>query len=453
MGTMEEYLSALIRPLLPLARLNPGERMRALRRGTTVGGEGAATDWTWVLVVLGAAAAVAILAWCVVYYRRTRSTGKWVAFGEQSDRLGLSEDERKILGRLARSAGLRRPEAIFSSEAAFNRGMIGGQTRNRPATALGEPPAGMCSNCVFVNALRQKLGFDVSGSKRGGTLIDLGPVVEGALLTAIRQGSIDEIEMTVVKLARDPLQLKVKSSLRLEARPGESWVVRCPGADILYEFNAWVTAVAGEEAIIKPFGQVRKINRRRFARVQADNPAYVARFAFEKSGLQAEPPKFVEATLIEMAGPGLRMVAPLAVQTGERVLVMLALDAKRTIEGVGIVRRASAGSEGQTDLAVELIDVGDSEIAKLTSRPGAEATGPGGPAPPDKDCERRGEGLRWTVPSKPQPQVLAFWGSSSGSSRRTWPTRARPDTSGVPRPSGRRCLSRSIRAWRPRPSR
>jgi len=93
-----------------------------------------------------------------------------------------------------------------------------------------------------------------------------------------------------------------------------------------------------------------------------------------------QPPEFIPAVVTELAGPGLRIEAPLDVKVGDRVLVLFKLgeeenqdadlqntgkaSAPRIIEDMGEVRHTKAIQNGLS-IAVELIGLSDLNVNEL----------------------------------------------------------------------------------------
>ena len=107
-------------------------------------------------------------------------------------------------------------------------------------------------------------------------------------------------------------------------------------------------------------------------------PAFVAKFPFTR-GPSADgkqelaPPEFVEATVTELAGPGLRIEVPFEAGVGERVLVIMRLDQlqrhgpadqQEIVQDIGQVRHSEA-IENRCSVAVELTGLSDSDLNKL----------------------------------------------------------------------------------------
>jgi hypothetical protein len=105
----------------------------------------------------------------------------------------------------------------------------------------------------------------------------------------------------------------------------------------------------------------------------------------------------------ELAGPGLRVEAPLSVQVGQRILIVFRLDGQaegttdgepgpRLIEDIAVVRRIEAVSNGYS-IALELVGLQDTDIDELVRATNqaamasgkGPAEGPGGEEPTDQD--------------------------------------------------------------------
>jgi hypothetical protein len=179
------------------------------------------------------------------------------------------------------------------------------------------------------------------------------------------------------------------------------------GASV-WEFDAPVVSCHGGILVLAHTDDVRFINRRRFLRVPVKQPAFIARFPFARTlplsddeisqqnqtHVSADtwgPPEFVPAEVTEMAGPGLRVEAPLEVKVGDRVVVILKLSesagrihqadqggispgpnteqrrviaASRVVEDIGEVRHAEATQNGFS-IAVELTGLNDSNVSEM----------------------------------------------------------------------------------------
>jgi hypothetical protein len=83
--------------------------------------------------------------------------------------------------------------------------------------------------------------------------------------------------------------------------------------------------------------------------------------------------EYVAGQLTEIAGPGLRVEAPVNVEAGDRVLLALKLGESNVVEGVGTVRRAIRREGEDSVLVVELVGLSREEVAKLSQETNAAA--------------------------------------------------------------------------------
>jgi hypothetical protein len=258
--------------------------------------------------------------------------------------------------------------------------------------------------------LREKLGFERrravsagSGTRSSSRQI---PVGKKLYLSGSDGTEPANIESTVIK--NDDIELAVRLAGSLESNPGEFCCVRYNFGASVWEFDAMVVSCHGGILVLSHTDDVRFINRRRFLRVPVKQPAFIARFPFERTLPLADdevsqqgqahvktdtwgPPEFVRAEVTELAGPGLRVEAPLEVKVGERVVVILKIGeqagkdsqadrggisprpgavqrrimrASRVVEDIGEVRHAEATQNGFS-IAVELIGLNDSNVSEL----------------------------------------------------------------------------------------
>ena len=148
-------------------------------------------------------------------------------------------------------------------------------------------------------------------------------------------GQSDDIQAHI--LANDAKQLTVSLERPIRITFGELWRARYFHGTSVWEFDTAVVSFEGAKLVLRHSDEVRFINRRRFIRVPARNLAFIAPFPFVKAvsdpgaDLAAaadekwRPLEFVHAVVTELAGPGLRVEAPLAVQVGQRILIVFRL--------------------------------------------------------------------------------------------------------------------------------
>jgi len=404
--------------------LTPAQRWDAARSwfGTSI-----ITD-RWFIIISLATLLILIVLFLVVSLQRTIQERKAAEqlFVEYADRRGLSEHERQILLDIAGKAELKRSEAIFTMGNAFDRGAAKiieeNLAQQKAEEAAARDNLRILHQQIGLSSLREKLGFQKrrpasigSPTKSKKVTSRQIPVGKKLHMTRRKTPGADSIESTVIK--NDDTELMVKLGMPVVSSLGELWRVRYYFGASVWEFDASVLSYSGDILVLNHSDDIRFINRRRFLRVPVKKPAFIARFPFAKtvgrsSDISEEasetkqgsapmlasqeamgvgtwgPPEFVPAVVTELAGPGLRIEAPLEVKVGDRVLVVLRLDeekdqdsdlqktgkaptsavrrpqAEKIVEDIGEVRHTRAIQNGLS-IAVELTGLSDSDVNEL----------------------------------------------------------------------------------------
>jgi len=388
--TMTSGANAVILALTPI------ERWQAVsRRGSDlVGGQSFVLVCGAVLIVL---TVLLIVASCGSKKRDRRSTDQ--LFRTYANGRGLSGRERTILLEIASKAKLKRSESIFTLASAFSLGAA--QVTDEVLALHGEQASRRLR--VELTVLREKLGFQERVSDSVGSAATLNkpssrqiPTDKKLQIKRIEHEPAD-IEATVVK--NDDIELTVRLSKPLEADSGQVCRIHYYYGTSVWEFDASVVNCNDGVLVLTHSYDVRFINRRRFFRVPVKKPAFIASFPFAKtlpSGKNNDesatgnlpyswgPPEFVPATVTELAGPGLRVEAPIEVEVGERVLVIMKMNeesvadrqrfsprsghktahSSRVVEDIGEVRRVTAIENGFS-IAIELTGLSDSNMNEL----------------------------------------------------------------------------------------
>jgi hypothetical protein len=269
--------------------------------------------------ILTALAVLLVLgAWLVVVsYNRAIKHHKAVeqAFIERSQRRGLTERERKILLNMARYARIRRPDGIFTMPAAFDEGAV---KIIEQGLGGGLTAAQGAQLKAQLSALREKIGYKKQS----------GPSVE----TTTKSKRIEDT------------QTKSREHFQQIALNRPALVAQFPIAK----------TVAGEGG-----NDHKAINDL-------------------SQGSGSIQPAFVSGTLTEVSGASVRVEAPLKVEEGDRVLVILGLaetnssgerrqQAKtelKILEDVGEVKQIKAIGEGLS-MEIELTGLDDMELGRL----------------------------------------------------------------------------------------
>lgn len=377
--------------------LTPIERWQAIRRlGSDLIGE------RWFVVPFGVVLIVLTVLLIVVSYGRNKKKNQNIAnqlFSKYADAQGLSRRERTILLQIASKAKLKRSESVFTLASAFSLGAA--QVTDEVLALQGAQAGRRLSGELTV--LRGKLGFQERVSDSVGSAATLSKSssrqipINKKLQIMRHEHERADVEATVIK--NDDIELAVRLSRPLEADPGEVCCVHYFYGASVWEFDASVVSCHGSILVLTHSYDVRFINRRRFLRVPVKKPAFIASFPFARTLPSGEndgewaagdlpdswgPPEFVRAAVTELAGPGLRVEAPLEVKVGERVVVILKMKeesaaddrhisrrswrrtarSSRIVEDIGEVRHVRAIENGFS-IAVELTGLSDSNVNEL----------------------------------------------------------------------------------------
>jgi hypothetical protein len=320
-------------------------------------------------------------------------------FDNYAQRRGLSRSERQILLDITNRTGLKRIESIFTTVGVFDRGAaeLTKDILERRGAKAGKNLSAQLS------VLREKLGFEKKSPTPAGSAVSSNkpstkqiPAGKKLHMTRRKVSGQADIESTVIE--NNEVELTVKLEASLESKPGELWSARYYYGASVWEFETSSISCYGNILVLNHSDNIRFINRRRFLRVPVNKPTFIARFPFTKmflpksqtdsgarpdaadiSGDNWGPPEFVPASVTELAGPGLRIEAPLEVKVGDRVLVILKLSEEnqkpglaktdketpeRIVEDIGQVRHTKSIKNGFS-IAVELTGLSDPNISEL----------------------------------------------------------------------------------------
>lgn len=377
--------------------LTPAQRWQAARSLNTgfMGQSWFVTACIAVLIIL-----TALLV--VVTYSRSKKERKVEnrLFYEYADQRGLNPRERHILMYIATKANLKQKESIFTIADAFDRGA----TKIIRASMTLKSKNKRSNLCAELSVLREKLGFRRRVSAPVDTLITDRPssrqIPSGGKLyiTTLETGDLNDIESVVVE--NNEFELTVETKKQPGIKEGALLCLRYYFGASIWEFESAVIGCENKHLALNHSSNVRFVNRRRFLRVPINEPAYIAAFPFaktlsgdNKAGQKSTwgPPSFVTADVTELAGPGLKVVTSLKVKVGDRVVVILKLEAgrnrnlisqddsrrlassfagrqkkksSRIIEDIGVVRHVRA-VDGGFSIAVELTGLNDTNLSEL----------------------------------------------------------------------------------------
>jgi len=375
--------------------LTPIERWHAARRLNS-----GSTDQQWFILLSVAAIIILTLLLITSYSRRIKERKVTHSiFNNYAQRIGLSRREREILLDIAHRTKLKQIESIFTMVTVFDRcatELIKDIHARRGARA-GKILSAQLS------VLREKLGFEkknpiLTGSAISSNKPSTKQIPQGKQLHMTRRKTSEQTDIESTVIENNDVELIVKLEASLESKPGELWSVRYYFGASVWEFETSSISCYGNILVLNHSDNIRFVNRRRFLRVPVNKPTFIARFPFariiqpmidggrgtkrDSADVSANtwgPPEFVPASVTELAGPGLRIEAPLEVKVGDRVLVILKLseeeqkpgskgtgktEPEKVIEDIGEVRHTKSIKNGFS-IAVELIGLSDPNISEL----------------------------------------------------------------------------------------
>ena len=337
-----------------LAALTPSERFAALKPADSAVSAGPDTLWTvWLPVAFAGACGVALVTWYIVQWLRTEKVDEFAA---AANRLGLADEERAVLSRIAAAAGMKHAAPIFTTEEKFNKGL--------EAFMAGPQVGGMSGQArqhltQIVGALRKKLGFQERSKEKASKQAQSVPIPAGCRVRITMPSCPDQVEALVVQAGED--EVVVQLPVPLESPVGQTWRLLCASLGTAWEFDATVAEVSPNGVRLKILGHPRAINHRRFVRAPTHKPIYLAPYSFADESGQGKLPEFIQGTLVEIGGPGLRIHSKVQAAPSDRMLVVVTLADKRVVRGVGTVRRCSPFWE----TVVEISGLKDSELNAL----------------------------------------------------------------------------------------
>ncbi len=376
-------LQVIAELLPPISALNPLERYEAARQLPS-----GSNDWLW--VVLLSAVVVLVLGSVVllVYGIRVRRKRDDRAFHAQTTRLGLTDEESGLLELISQYTRVKDPTAVFSADIVFWRGVAAFQASAGYAAMTPEHQAEMET---AIEVLRQKLHYDAptdwpAEAPAGASAPSERRLTTGSEVAVVHRGKTAGAQVRIIDVRAD--EIVVESDLPPgDVRPGEAWLLRYARDGSVWEFDATVVRAEQGRLVLSRPGRFRFIERRRYPRTPTDKPAKVAEFVGLKSIRDEELPEFVPGTVVEIAGPGLRIATGLTAAPGGNLLAVVKLGEDSMLEALGKVRRVARDADGAPTLCVELVGLTPDEMAELVratndaAREHRAAAGAGEPAP------------------------------------------------------------------------
>jgi len=371
--------------------LTPRDRWQAVRQLDS----NIATERWFTVLMLALVLILGALLLGVSLYRTAREIKvSERMFSENARKRGLSERESEMLLAVAIGGGLKRGAAIFTDSGAFDRGAALIIDDGLKSGQTDEQSRGLRAEMA---RLREKLGFRVRPVSSVGEVTRTKayssrqiPVGKELYIIRGKAGGGDSAQTKYTVIENGDIEMKVKSAMPVDFVVGEICTIRYDLGAYFWEFEARVLRCNEDVVVLNHSDDVRRIDRRRFARVSVNRAAMVAPFPFSRTlaeqngngkpgqggdGISRALPRFVPAVITEFAGIGLRMETKLEVQAGERIVVVLVLNGEQgqdgrvagstqVIEDVGVVKQTVAAANGTT-ISVELTGLSESDVNEL----------------------------------------------------------------------------------------
>ncbi len=348
--------------LLPMSRTLTGpERWEAMQGAWLLGG-GASWAGTMValLVLVGGVVLGAVLGYG--YIRRRKESE---AFIDQGSHAGLSENDLKLLRYMTGLVNLKNADTIFNAEDSFNQA-VSQLMQHRRTIAIS--PTMRTELVAQVSSIREKMGFaPPSEESGGGDLISSRQITVGSKIFITPQKYTEAVEGIIVE--KSDLEFVIETDEVLTSRPGDDCVIRHSIGSSAWVFETQIVRCEQRKMTLNHVQSARLINHRKFARVQVDKSAHVAKFPLFSENPELEVPQFIPARLRQIGSSGLLLQmesqSPEWAREGEKILVTARFATDCLVQGVGRIRRQSGNEQNGVFLGVELIALEPAEMAEL----------------------------------------------------------------------------------------
>ncbi len=350
--------------------LNTAEKLKAFSRF-----HGERTGMADPRFFLAGVIMIGVLVVILVLYRKNRNWKEEDVskslFESNIERLGLDGSERQLVLEIAKYSKLRKIDSIFSASRSFDQGAA---VAMKKSFSQGKTLVERKHLNHEITSLKEKLGFkeesisytanEYSFKPKGLSSRQV-PIGRNVLMSRIH--SKDASPLTAVVTGNTDYELKLTADEDFCGKPGEIWRVHYQLGAVIWKFDSLVVSSEGKEVILSHTENIRFINRRKFVHAPVKLHGYIARFHCARTVKDVQldlMPQFVSAKITEISGPTIKIVAPMEVRTGERVLVIFELSANRIIQSTAEVRRSENDETGYIIVA-EMIDINEACINEL----------------------------------------------------------------------------------------
>ncbi len=344
--------------LTPIQRLRAAQSMPNSRRAST--GTSLGSALLWLGLVVGSIVAILVLNWVVKLYKaKVKDRASWSTFRNSVAELGLGQQDVSLLMEMVKLLKLEHdPQSVLTLESSFR---TGGDAYFKAEVAARKSDQIKQEYWRRIGRIRATLGFGPSAAGRGQAGSRL--IHENTHLSISAQGQADDFQAIVQKCGPDGLEVKLDKPM--QPAPGVSWFVQFFNDRSLWEFETQVISVEGDLVVLAHVEEMRFVNLRKFDRIPVDFPAEIGVFPFHSEAAKLSPPEFFEATVVEIAGPGLRVHLPQTLRKKSRVIVILKVESKRIIQGLARIRQVYDPEGVHKVYGMEMCDLNPAEVSEL----------------------------------------------------------------------------------------
>lgn len=288
-------------------------------------------------------------------------------FTNLANRCQLTVQEREMLEAISLRSGLKRKDAIFIESEAFDDGLA---KLMQDSFAAGHNLTQRKRLNVMAYGIKTKLGFQKSISEFGisglsSRNLSSRQIPVGKTVLVSQDCDIEsrfEAEVT----RNSVYELTVLPKITMETFPGRKVTIQYKIGEVTWEFSSVIISCGPQGLELTHADHIQIVNRRRYRRAPVQKRACVARFDVIQIAAMSNPPvmEFVEATVTEISGPGLRIQTRLDVKLRDRIVVIFELEPGRWLQDIAEVRGFRESMLGRS-VVVELIGLSEQGISDL----------------------------------------------------------------------------------------
>jgi hypothetical protein len=341
-----------------LARWDPTKNYSSTRENF---GPGVETEILYWIVIALLAVTLALISTHFIR-KYIEASRRWKAFLDEARTVDFEDDEMDVLISMAKISRSGSPEAVLHSANTFDR-LQKRMESSREFKALDQ--ARQVEIGDIFDTLRAKLGFPSSEAAQRDP-VSTREIARGTYLTICPGKGKAPVEVALAENTPQVLVTEPLAEMEYEELVvGQDYPVLFNHDGAYWQFDGVIRAMANGDIYLAHSHELTKADRRRYPRIPTQAPARIAAYHFITRGEGSQSPQYHDATLIEIAGPGLLLETDLVVNAGQKVLVTIEMAAEQWVESVGIVRRVDNSRGSVNQLGLELVGLTGSELSLL----------------------------------------------------------------------------------------